>query len=149
MLTPGTVLQKRYMPVLTKLPREYKFALGERMMTSLFIFVGTGKSPCYAPQQEESDMATDMATIIDSDSGETAGLKDRAVMDVEYPVQLVYTREPVMCLVGTVSVIRPGRRDLALSDMEWQDLELPELSELQEPPELSEPVGSGDGADGK
>jgi hypothetical protein len=25
-----------FVPVLTKLPREYKFALGERMMTSLF-----------------------------------------------------------------------------------------------------------------
>jgi hypothetical protein len=92
-------------------------------------------------------MATEMATIIDPDPRETAGIKDQAVMEVEYPVQLAYTREPVMCLAGTISLIRPGRRDLALSDVEWQDLELPELSELQELPELSEPVGEGDVAD--
>jgi hypothetical protein len=95
------------------------------------------------------NMATDRATIIDSDLRETAGIKDQAVMEVEYPVQLAYTREPVMCLAGTISVIRPGRRDLALSDEEWQDLELPELPESHELPELSEPVGSGDVADGK
>jgi hypothetical protein len=49
--------------------------------------------------------------------------------DVEYPIQLAYTREPVMCLAGTVSAISPGRRDLALSKMEWQDLELPEVTD--------------------
>lgn len=73
-------------------------------------------------------MTTDRATIIDSESSEDAGIEDRAVMDVEYPVQLAYTREPVMVLAGTISVIRPGRRDLALSDTEWQDLEWLEVS---------------------
>jgi hypothetical protein len=56
-------------------------------------------------------MATDMATTIDPDPREAA-------LDVEYPIQLAYTREPMMCLAGTVSVISPGRRDLALSELE-------------------------------
>lgn len=71
-------------------------------------------------------MATDRAAIIDSDSRETVGVKDEAVIDVEYPVALAYTSEPVLCLAGTISVIRPGRRDLALSDAEWKELELME-----------------------
>ncbi len=61
-------------------------------------------------------MVTDMATTIDPNPREAA-------LDVEYPIQLAYTREPVMCLAGTVSVISPGRRDLALPDVEWQDLD--------------------------
>ncbi len=96
-------------------------------------------------------MTTDMATTIDPDPREAA-------LDVEYPIQLAYTREPVMCLAGTVSLISlisPGRRDLALSDMEWQDLELLQLSELQEQPEspdspeLPDSPDSEDVADGE
>lgn len=87
-------------------------------------------------------MATNMATTIDPNSREAA-------LDVEYPIQLAYTREPALCLAGTVSVISPGRRDLALSDMEWQDLELLELSELQEQPESPESPESEDVADGE
>ncbi|MGH9854434.1 MAG: hypothetical protein ACREBD_31705 [Blastocatellia bacterium] len=85
-------------------------------------------------------MVTDMATTIDPNSREAA-------LDVEYPIQLAYTREPVMCLAGTVSVISPGRRDLALSDVEWQDLELLELSELQEQPDLPESPESPESED--
>lgn len=83
-------------------------------------------------------MATNMATIIDPDSREAVGVKNEAVMDVEYPATLAYTSEPVLCLAGTISVIRPGRRDLALSDAEWQDLELLGLSESPEARELLE-----------
>lgn len=91
-------------------------------------------------------MSTDMATIIDPDPSQTAGVKDGAVMEVEYPVQLAYTSEPALCLAGTVSLIRPGRRDLALSDAEWQDLELLELSETPESQEspISEDVADGE-----
>lgn len=80
-------------------------------------------------------MAIDMATIAVTDSRETAGIQDEAGMEVEYPVQLAYMPEPVLCLTGTISVIRQGRRDLALSDLEWQDLELLGLPELLETPE--------------
>lgn len=80
-------------------------------------------------RQEADDMATDMAAIIDPDSRETDGVREEAQMEVEYQVQLAYTSEPVVCLAGTVSVIRQGRRDLALSETEWQDLELLGLPE--------------------
>ncbi|MGH9843244.1 MAG: hypothetical protein ACREEM_31275 [Blastocatellia bacterium] len=67
-----------------------------------------------------------MATAIDPDSCEPTSVEDEAVMEAEYPVTLAYTPEPVVCLAGTVSVIRPGRRDLALSDAEWEKLGLME-----------------------
>jgi hypothetical protein len=86
-------------------------------------------------------MAIDIATTIDPNLRE-------AELDVEYPIQLAYTREPVMCLAGTVSVISPGRRDLALSDMEWQDQEMLELPELQEHLDLLESPELEDVADG-
>jgi hypothetical protein len=79
-------------------------------------FVGAEKSLCYPAQQEETTMTTDVAAIVDPE------LRQQAVLEVEYPVQLADTREPVLCLAGTVSVIRPGRRGLALSEAEWQDL---------------------------
>ncbi len=94
-------------------------------------------------------MATDIAAIIDPDSRKTVSIKDEAVIGVEYPVQLAYTSEPVLCLAGTVSVIRQGRRDLALSETEWQDLELLGLPELPESPELPVSPMPEDVADGK
>ncbi len=94
-------------------------------------------------------MATDMAIIIDPASRETVGVKDEAVMEVEYPVQLAYTSAPVLCLAGTVSLIRQGRRDLALSETEWQDLELLGLPELSESPELPASPMPEDVADAK
>jgi hypothetical protein len=66
-----------------------------------------------------------MATMVDPSSQETVGINDEAGLQVEYPVQLAHTPEPVLRLAGRVSVIRPGRRDLALSDQEWCDLGLP------------------------
>ena len=66
-----------------------------------------------------------MATMIDWVSGETVGLQDEAAPEIEYPIQLAHTPEPVLRLAGTVKLICPGRRDLALSDQEWQDLGLP------------------------
>ena len=77
-------------------------------------------------------MATEMKAIIDPDSCQTTGVKDKAVREVEYPVRLDYTSEPVLRLAGTVSVIRTGRRDLALSDAEWQDLALMGLPDSME-----------------
>ena len=71
-----------------------------------------------------------MATMIDPDSQEAVGGKDEAVLEVEYPVQLACVPEPVLRLAGTVSVIRLGRRDLALSDQEWRDLGLPGLEDM-------------------
>jgi hypothetical protein len=91
-------------------------------------------------------MTTELARKIDSNPRETAGLEDQAEIGVEYPVQLAFEREPVMRLAGTISVIRQGRRDLALSDVEWQDLEPPELSELAG---SVDDVDGGDGAYGK
>lgn len=65
-----------------------------------------------------------MATLIHLDSSETGSIADETVLEVEYPVQLAHTSEPALRLAGTVSVIRPGRRDLALSDQEWRELGL-------------------------
>lgn len=65
-----------------------------------------------------------MATMIDSDLQKPAGVQNEAVLEVESPVQLAYTSAPALQLTGTVSVIRSGRRDLALSDEEWRDLGL-------------------------
>ncbi len=75
-----------------------------------------------------------MATMIDPNSHEAVGIedeKDEAVLEVEYPVQLAYTPEPVLRLAGTVSVIRPGRRDLALSEQEWRDLGLEDMADAE------------------
>jgi hypothetical protein len=94
-------------------------------------------------------MATNIARTIDSDSGETASVKNETAPEVEYPVQLAYTPAPALCLAGTVSMITPGRRDLALSDSEWQDLELLELMEEPEAPESQEAPISEDVADGE
>jgi hypothetical protein len=71
--------------------------------------------------------ASEMATI--PDSHENIGIKDEAMLEVEYPVQLAHTTEPVLRLAGTVSVIRTGRRDLALSDQEWRDLGLEDMAD--------------------
>lgn len=71
--------------------------------------------------------ATEMATMVDPSSQETVGIKDEAGLQIEYPVVLAHTPEPVLRLAGRVSVIHPGRRDLALSDQEWRDLGLPEM----------------------
>jgi len=68
-------------------------------------------------------------TTTDSASQETVGIGDEVAPEVEYPVQLAYTPEPVLRLSGTVTVIRLGRCDLALSDQEWQDLGLPMAAE--------------------
>lgn len=65
-------------------------------------------------------------TMIEFGSGEAVGLSEEAMPGVEYPVQLAHTPEPVLRLAGTIKTIRPGRRDLALSEQEWQDLGLPE-----------------------
>jgi hypothetical protein len=71
-----------------------------------------------------------VATIVDSAPHETANLQDEAEPEIEYPVQLAHASQPVLRLAGTVKVICPGRRDLALSDQEWQDLGLLALEEV-------------------
>ena len=76
-------------------------------------------------------MATNLATAFEPAPSEPVNLKESDLREIEYPVQLAYTREPVMSLTGTITIIRPGRRDLALSETEWQDLGLPELSALE------------------
>ncbi|MCI0487121.1 MAG: hypothetical protein L0229_11035 [Blastocatellia bacterium] len=65
-----------------------------------------------------------MATVTDTDSQEAVEVKDKVALGVEYPVQLAHTSEPVLRLAGTISVIRSGKRDPALSDQEWRDLGL-------------------------
>ncbi len=74
-------------------------------------------------------MATNLATAFEPAPPEIVNLKESELREIEYPVQLAYTREPVMSLAGTVTVIRRGRQDLALSDTEWQTLELPTSAE--------------------
>ncbi len=66
-------------------------------------------------------MTTKSAALLEPD------LVEPVEREVEYPVYLTHLREPVLCLAGKVGVIRSGRRDLALSAAEWQDLGLPEL----------------------
>ncbi len=66
-------------------------------------------------------MSTKSAALLEPD------LAEPVEREIEYPIYLTHLREPVLCLAGKVGVIRPGRRDLALSEAEWQDLGLPEL----------------------
>lgn len=61
-----------------------------------------------------------MATVSEPKTEEAAGGKTEARREVEYPVHLARLSQPVLRLEGTVSVIRAGRRDLALSEQEWQ-----------------------------
>jgi hypothetical protein len=72
-----------------------------------------------------------MATMIDPVTPETVGVKSDANRAVEYPVQVAHISEPVLRLAGTISVIRSGRRDVALSDQEWQDLGLENTADAQ------------------
>lgn len=72
-----------------------------------------------------------MATMIDSDLQKPASVQNEAVLEVESPVQLAYTSAPALQLTGTVSVIRSGRRDLALSDEEWRDLGLGDAADAE------------------
>ena len=66
-------------------------------------------------------MATNLATAFEPAPLETVNLKESDLREIEYPVQLAYSREPVMSLTGTITVIRQG-----MSETEWQDLGLPE-----------------------
>lgn len=75
-------------------------------------------------------MATEVAIMIDPTVDSI--VTDETVPALEYPVSLAYLSEPSLRLKGTISTIRLGRRDLALSEQEWQDLGLPELPELKD-----------------
>lgn len=61
-----------------------------------------------------------MATLSEPKTEEAAADKTEARREVEYPLHLACLSQPVLRLAGTVSVIRAGRRDLALSEQEWQ-----------------------------
>lgn len=50
-------------------------------------------------------------------------------LEIEHEVLLAQVTEPAMRLIGKVSAIRRGRKDLALSDDEWQNLGLPDDAE--------------------
>lgn len=67
-----------------------------------------------------------MATATEFISNREAVETSEAEPEMEYPVTLAYTSEPVMRLVGTVRIVGRGRQDFALSDQEWQYLGLPD-----------------------
>jgi hypothetical protein len=49
--------------------------------------------------------------------------------DVEQPVVLAYKSKPVVRLTGVIRSIKPGRRDLALSDQEWESMGLEDAAD--------------------
>jgi hypothetical protein len=69
-----------------------------------------------------------MATIIKPKTEPNTSSED-APREVEYPVILARQSEPVLRLPGILSVIRQGRRDLALSEQEWQELGLEDIGD--------------------
>jgi hypothetical protein len=49
--------------------------------------------------------------------------------DVEQPVVLAQKPKPVIRLKGIIRSIKPGRRDLALSDQEWESMGLEDTTD--------------------
>jgi hypothetical protein len=49
--------------------------------------------------------------------------------DVEQPVVLAHKSKPVTRLKGVIRSIKPGRRDLALSDQEWESMGLEDIAD--------------------
>jgi hypothetical protein len=69
-----------------------------------------------------------MATIIKPKTKPTTSGED-VPREVEYPVVLARQSKPVLRLPGILSVIRQGRRDMALSEQEWQELGLEDVGD--------------------
>ena len=69
-------------------------------------------------------MAAEKGTMREPVGPAPVVVEDELVPEAEYNVTLAYRGKPVAVLTGVITVIRPGPQDLALSDQEWEDLEL-------------------------